>query len=163
MEVLRAKMRDKTVDESWVEPPGPRAVPTSLPLQTEPSSLFPEHAWRPLAPPHRQLHRAYPSCNRSSQPANTSCPDVNLPHEPIFQTAELSSTERNGLQFLILKGAGGMSEAFTKSHLRREYRKLAKRFHPDHHQALGQEAAERASQEFLKLQEAKQSLARLFL
>ncbi|MBX9769463.1 MAG: J domain-containing protein [Bdellovibrionales bacterium] len=161
-EVLKEKMKDKTLDESRVRSTGPHAVSPAGPVPLHPEGLFSREEWRPLLSPYPRNAGAYRATDRSATRQNPPQTKVTPIQEPLLQVQELSTSERDGLQFLILNGASGFSETFTRSHLRKEYRRLVKRFHPDSHHAQGTQAVASASSQFLKLQEARQKLARLF-
>ena len=159
-EILAAKIREQTDGESSFPPTGQNAREKS-PSQAPQDPLhicLARQGWAPLNPPRRPGR--YPS---SASPNTKEKTSSALPTpEPSFFVSDLSQTERDGLQFFILSGALGISSRFSPSRLRKEYRKLVVRFHPDRSFHKGADAATAASRRFQELQDAKQKLTRFF-
>lgn len=91
--------------------------------------------WQPQPPPPRKSGYAQaPSAKRTPPPppAKTAAPSVKTsPPEVKWQISELDPLDQRQIQSLVRMGAKGLSGEVSLSTIKKEYRRLARAYHPD--------------------------------
>jgi hypothetical protein len=124
-EILKEKMGSTTSKPSV--PPAPKT----------PFRPFPHWKYEFSSPKHSFfLHKnlnSYPQKPLRKKQTQTQADHSKLPpSEPVFKIGQLGLEYTSDLMALQTLGADLKAEAITLSQIKKEYRKLARRYHPDH-------------------------------